>query len=387
MQNPGKHTAQIRFLNAIADIDPLCWNVLAKKAGPFLQHEFLLALESSGSVCSRTGWQAHHLLLENEEDDLLVAMPLYLKSHSYGEYVFDWSWADAYRTHGLNYYPKLLTAVPFTPSTGPRLLFAEGVDSGEMTATIVQAISKLALEQKISSWHVLFPPTELSEQLRQAGMLQRRATQFQWFNRGYATFEDFLGQLNSRKRKNLKKERKAVAEQGISFRHLAGNEITEELWDQFYLFYQSTYHVRGQQGYLSREFFSKVGRSMQDNLVLVIASKNETCIAGALSFRDETTLYGRYWGSLQEFDFLHFETCYYQGIDYCIEHKLQRFDSGAQGEHKIQRGFEPVTTWSNHWIADPRFREAIADFLSQEAGYVESYKNSAATLLPFRKPG
>lgn len=387
MQNPGKHTLQIRFLSTIADVEARCWNALAKDAGPFLRHEFLLALESSGSVGSKTGWQPQHLLVENGEGILLAAMPLYLKSHSYGEYVFDWSWADAYRAHGLNYYPKLLTAIPFTPSTGPRLLFAEGLDGKQLTAMIVQAVSEQALKRQISSWHVLFPPAELSEQLQQAGMLQRRATQFQWFNRGYQSFEDFLGQLNSRKRKNLKKERKAVAEQGISFRHYAGSDITEQEWDQFYLFYQSTYHVRGQQAYLSREFFSQVGRDMQESLLLVTASKNDRCIAGALSFRDDTTLYGRYWGSLQEFDFLHFETCYYQGIDYCIKHGLQRFDSGAQGEHKIQRGFEPVTTWSNHWIADPAFRQAIAGFLEQEAAYVESYKSNAATFLPFRKPG
>lgn len=383
-----------RFLNSIAEVPADDWNQLVNEASPFLKHEFLLALEQSGCTTSATGWQPCHLIAftdqNSDTENLLAALPLYRKTNSYGEYVFDWAWADAYHRNGLEYYPKLLTAIPFTPSMGQRfLLGSEDSMSGAERSLMIKLLIKTVIQHAgatgISSWHILFPEKSESDELLSNGLLRRTACQFHWHNRDYQTFDDFLQTFSSRKRKNLRKERDSVRQQGVTFEHLTAAEISETIWDKFYLFYQSTYHVRGQRGYLSRDFFSRIAKSMPENILLVMAKKADRYIAGALSFKDQKNLYGRYWGCMQDFQFLHFETCYYQGIEFCIKNKLQGFDSGAQGEHKIQRGFEPIKTWSNHWIADQRFAEAIADFSLREASYIETYINDAKTLLPFRK--
>jgi predicted N-acyltransferase len=378
---------EFHFHPSIADISAGLWNALVNAnpntASPFLRHEFLLALEQSGSACADTGWQPHHIIV-TKDGRHVAAMPLYIKSHSYGEYVFDWSWADAYRQHGMRYYPKLVTSVPFTPSTGPRLLIAEGEDHAHITHAIAQAVIAEARRIGASSWHVLFPGEKESARLTSAGLRPRIACQFHWYNRGYKTFDDFLATFNSRKRKNLRKERNAVHSAGIQFTRFRGNAITPTMWQQFYRFYQNTYQIRGQQGYLTQAFFQRLSDVMPDNLLLVVATLDARPIAAALSFCDSEKLYGRYWGCLQEYQFLHFETCYYQGIEYAIEEGLQSFDSGAQGEHKIQRGFEPIITHSNHWIADPQFDVAIGEFLEREAEHIKEYKVGAEGGLPFR---
>jgi len=299
--------------------------------------------------------------------------------------VFDHAWADAYERAGGRYYPKLVTAVPFTPVAGRRLLLDETApDAANTAAHLIEGARALAQQLGASSWHCLFPADAQLPLLEADELLLREGCQYHWYNRGYACFEDFLATFNSRKRKNLRKERAAVHGAGIRFQHLDGHAITPALWQTFHGFYQNTYEVRGQQGYLSLAFFEALGRAMPENLLLVLALHEDTPIAAALSLRDDTTLYGRYWGSRDDYQFLHFETCYYQGIDYCIAHGLQHFDSGAQGEHKIQRGFEPIITYSNHWIADPRFAAAIGDFLVREAEHIQQYRNDAAQGLPFR---
>jgi len=372
------------FVTSLDAIPAASWNRVAGTDYPFLRHEFLHGLEKSACTTADTGWQPCHLLLRRG-GALAAVMPLYLKSHSYGEYVFDWSWADAWRQRGLAYYPKLLTAIPFTPATGPRLCVSAGIDTGECLRAAVDAITSLAQRQGISSWHLLFPEKPLSDALSDLGMHRRAATQFHWFNDGYRDFDDFLATFNSRKRKSLKKERRRVVEQGLTLRTLVGGEIGPDHWEQFHRFYQLTYAKRsGHGGYLTREFFVHTAAGMGDQVIMVLACHDGATVAGALYFRSSDTLYGRYWGCEREFDFLHFEACYYQGIEYCIANGLARFDPGAQGEHKIQRGFRPVTTWSNHWIADPQLAAAVGDFTLREAQHNEQYRRAAAELLPFK---
>jgi predicted N-acyltransferase len=372
------------FLTSLQQISPAQWNGITGADYPFLRHEFLYGLETTGCTTADTGWQPCHLVLRQAQQ-VVAVMPLYLKSHSYGEYVFDWSWADAWRQSGLDYYPKLVSAIPFTPATGPRLCSAPDTNNDQHWAVALEAIQKLATQRHISSWHLLFPEEDLSERLLAAGLLRRAATQFHWFNKGYTCFEDFLATFTSRKRKSLKRERKRVAEQGLVLKTLTGAQIGEQEWQQFYRFYQLTYGKRsGHGGYLSRSFFMETAAGMGDQVVMVLAYLDDQAVAGALYFRSSDTLFGRYWGCEQEFDCLHFEACYYQGIEYCIEHKLSRFDPGAQGEHKIQRGFHPITTWSNHWIADPQLATAVGDFTRREEQHNEAYRQSATALLPFK---
>lgn len=380
---------QCRFHKAIEEIPASAWNGLAAGHGPFLRHEFLSALERSGSVCPATGWQAWHLGVYDSPQDgarptLLAAMPLYIKAHSYGEYVFDWSWADAYRQHGVAYYPKLVAAIPFTPSSSARLLCAPGQHEAQLRNTIVDAVLKEAKRLSLSSWHVLYPNPEESVLLEARGLHTRLGTQFHWFNRNYDRFEHFLAAFNSRKRKSVRKERLALTSAGIDFHVYEGPDISESLWNEFYGFYSNTYEVRGQQPYLSLEFFLQVAAQMPANILLIMASQGGGNIAAALSFKDHKKLYGRYWGCSRESQFLHFETCYYQGIEYAINNKLQSFDSGAQGEHKIQRGFEPILMRSNHWIADTGFDAAIAEFLVRESAHIKSYREQALSYLPFK---
>jgi predicted N-acyltransferase len=381
----NKDDLRVQFLDSIEEIEQQSWRVLASDAGPFLQHEFLRALENTGCTSRETGWQPYHVAVRDARNSLVAVMPLYQKFNSYGEYVFDWSWADAYRSNGIPYYPKFLTAIPFTPSLGPRILVDEQASTDHVVAAIVEAVLQRAEELEISSWHVLFPTEQESELLASSGLKTREGCQFHWFNRGYQSFDDFLTALNSRKRKNIRKERQAVAQQGIHFTVVEGSDIDEKLWKHFYAFYQSTYMIRGMQGYLSEDFFFRIAKLMPDNLFLVLAKLDQQVIAGALFFRDDRKLYGRYWGSLEDFQFLHFETCFYQGIDYCIKHGLQQFDAGAQGEHKIQRGFEPIRTLSNHWIGHPGFARAVDDFLEREQVHMSRYRQEAGKLLPFKK--
>ena len=378
-------TIEARLLNNVTDIDRDTWNRVAGTDYPFLRHEFLAALEESGCTDAESGWQPCHVTLYRG-DQLIALMPLYLKSHSYGEYVFDWSWADAWHRHGRDYYPKLLTAIPFTPATGPRLCVARGEDARQARTALFAAVQTLARDEKFSSWHVLFPSEEEAELLESLGASTRTGSQFHWFNRGYGSFDDFLATFNSRKRKSLKRERRRVAEQGIQLQTRSGSEITEADWECFYRFYQMTYAKRsGHGGYLNREFFIRLGQTLPEHCVMVLASLDGEPVAGSLCLRSDNTLFGRYWGCTRELDCLHFEACYYQGIDYCIREGLARFDPGAQGEHKIQRGFTPIQTVSSHWIADPDFAQAIADFTRRESAHTDAYIQHAAEYLPFRQ--
>jgi predicted N-acyltransferase len=375
----------VRFVDSITLVPAPQWNALAGAGYPFLRHEFLAALESTGCTTSTTGWQPRHLLVETADKVLKAVMPLYVKTNSMGEYVFDWSWADAYQRHGMDYYPKLVTAIPFTPCAGPRLCTAEDCDRSAMVTLVQKSVLGLSEALRASSWHVLFPREDLRDALLSHDMILRTGCQYQWFNQNYGDFEHFLASFASRKRKNLRKERSTVQEAGITCHALEGANVSTAEWEQFYQFYASTYYVRGRRPYLNAEFFRQLSRSMPEQLMLVLARLGKDAIAGALFFKGSDTLYGRYWGADKDVPFLHFETCYYQGIDYCIRHGFKRIDSGAQGEHKIQRGFAPVPTWSTHWIRHPDFRRAIASYVKEEEAHIGDYMQRAANYLPFRK--
>ncbi len=375
---------QITFITDIAQVGAAPWNSLCGADYPFVRHEFLNALEASRSIGKGTGWQAQHLVVY-ENDALIAAMPLYIKAHSYGEYVFDWSWADAYQRYGLQYYPKLVSAIPFTPCPGARLLLSPGASQAQLLPRIVEEIKQQLSKLGASSWHCLFPLADFSDQLIALQIPQRLGTQFHWFNRGYKTWDDFVAAMNSRKRKSINKERRTVTEQGIRFSALRAHEIRAEDWQLFYQFYCNTYLKRsGHPGYLTQEFFNLLRQSFSQYCLMMVAHKDDQPIAAALFFIDSKTIYGRYWGCLAEYDFLHFETCYYQGIEYAIKHGLERFDGGAQGEHKIQRGFEPIATYSNHFLVQPDFHNAIEKFLQSEKPSVELYMQDAKTYLPFK---
>jgi len=375
---------EVKQIHSMAQVDCTVWNRLAGDAYPFLRHEFLSALEQSGSVSEQTGWEPAHLLV-TEADALVAFMPLYLKRHSWGEYVFDHQWAQAYQQHGIDYYPKWLTAIPLTPCQGERIVFAEAVNPIEVMQALLDFIKQLSDKLGISSWHCLFPVEQQAELLRSLGLSIREGVQFHWFNRGYGDFNDFLQTLNAGKRKMLKRERRRVSEQGVSLLSIAGPDVSEVQWRAFFQFYTMTYLKRGSQPYLNPAFFQQIAATMGEQLLLVLAVKDDNYIAAALSFVGADTLYGRYWGCHEEYNSLHFEVCYYQGLDYCIEHGLKRFDSGAQGEHKIARGFEPITTYSAHWIKDARFAKAIDHFLVREQQAMRLYKQDAASYLPFKQ--
>jgi len=376
---------EVKQIDSMTQVDCANWNRLSGDAYPFLRHEFLLALEQSGSVSEQTGWVPSHLLVMDEEE-LVAFMPLYLKQHSWGEYVFDHQWAQAYQQHGLDYYPKWLTAVPLTPCQGARIVIkAEGINQLEVTQLLLTFIKRLSEQRSISSWHCLFPALQQAELLRSLGLSIREGVQFHWFNKGYRDFDDFLQSLNASKRKMLKRERRRVNEEGVRLLRIAGQDVSDLQWQIFFQFYTMTYLKRGSQPYLNLAFFQQIAATMGEQLLLVLAVKDDKTIAAALSFIGSDTLYGRYWGCYEEYNSLHFETCYYQGLDYCIEHGLKRFDSGAQGEHKISRGFEPITTYSAHWLKDARFEKAIEQFLAREKKAIKLYKKDAASFLPFKQ--
>jgi uncharacterized protein len=373
-----------RFLDSIAQIDAQRWNALAGGTQPFLRHEFLLALEESGCAAPRTSWDPKHLVVEDSGGDLAAAMPLFRKSHSRGEFVFDFSWAGAYAQQGLRYYPKLLTAVPFTPVSGPRLMVSSQADA-RATKILTRAAIEYAREERMSSWHVLFPTDETAADLDRAGLILRRDCQFQWFNHGYDSFESFLATFTAEKRKKAKRERRRVAEAGIEFDTLHGGDMNASLWRTVYSFYADTFHRHGHEPYLNLDFFKRIGAAMPKELMLKVARVGDEPIAVAIFFVGSDALYGRYWGAGGNFHSLHFEACYYQGIEYCIENKLQRFEPGTQGEHKVPRGFVPTLTHSAHYIADARFAAAIRDYAQREARGVDHYAAAVNEHVPYHR--
>lgn len=354
---------------------------------PFLKYGFLQALEQSGCVSRATGWQPHHFVVRNEHGELIAFAPFYLKYHSYGEYVFDWSWADAYEKHGLDYYPKLVSSVPFTPTASARLLLKGQSDIDAQCCRLYrETIEQHCAKYKLSSAHILFPKQiDNSSELFQ-GWLKREGLQYHWFNREYVDFDDFLNGLNASKRKNIRKERKRLLCEGLHYSWRTALELSKSEKECFFECYKRTYNVRGQMPYLNETFFDLLFKRLGEQCLLLFANDHSgNLIASALYLQGESTLYGRYWGALKDVPFLHFELCYYAGIERCIEQGLKRFDAGAQGEHKLLRGFEPVTTESFHYIKHPEFRGAIDHFLFQEKEYIEQYREDAKAWLPYKK--
>jgi predicted N-acyltransferase len=384
----------IRIEKSFAAISPQSWSRLsgASKSAdcdlpynPFLSHAFLSALEESGSASAKTGWLGHHILLENEAGTLVGAIPAYLKSHSQGEYVFDHGWADAFERAGGRYYPKLQCAIPFTPATGPRLLVSAGYDRDTMQATLAAGLQEVTRQLGISSAHVTFVPEGEVETFADADYLHRTDKQFHFINEGYADHDAFLETLASRKRKALKKERRAALENGITIDWLTGKDLTEDIWDQFFDFYMDTGGRKWGRPYLTRSFYSLIGERMPDDILLVMARRDGRYIAGAINFIGGDTLFGRHWGCIEEHPFLHFEVCYHQAIDFALAKGLKRVEAGAQGEHKLARGYLPVTTHSMHYIAHPGLRNAIADYLERERQDVEDMSEYLSEHSPFRK--
>lgn len=369
------------ILQRLADLDASAWDALVPSAQPFLSHAFLSALEDSGSVGGRTGWTPSHRLWVDAQGQLLAALPAYVKAHSYGEYVFDHGWADACQRAGIAYYPKLLCGVPFSPVTGPRLL-----GYPDAAGQLLDQLSQGLAAQGLSGLHINFTD-DLADALLSGreGWLERLGCQYHWRNHGYRDFQDFLAALASRKRKQIRKERDQVAGQGIDFDWRLGQQLSEAEWDFVYACYANTYAIRGQMPYLTRTFFSLLAERMPTAIRVVLARQGSRPVAMAFSLLAGDSLYGRYWGCLAEFDRLHFETCFYQGMDYAISQGLQRFDAGAQGEHKLIRGFEPVLTRSWHYLTHPGLRAAVADFLEQERVGVQAYAEEARDLLPYRQ--
>jgi predicted N-acyltransferase len=356
----------------------------AAEDNPFIIHDFLSSLEESGAASARTGWLGRHLMVEDENGAALAAMPAYLKSHSRGEYVFDHGWAEAFERAGGDYYPKLQVAVPFTPVTGPRLLVRRGPSAPAAREALVAGALELVKHERASSLHITFPTEPEWNYLTGLGFLARNDRQFHWLNEGYTTFDDFLSALSARRRKMIKRERREAFSGGIEILRLTGSDLTEGAWDAFFAFYMDTGSRKWGTPYLNRAFFSIVGEKMRARIVLVMARRAGRFIAGALNFLGRRTIYGRYWGAIEHRPFLHFEVCYYQAIEYAIEHGLKVVEAGAQGAHKIPRGYRPVATRSAHYIAHPSFRRAVADYLQNERAYVAAEAEELAAALPFR---
>ncbi len=352
---------------------------------PFVSHDFLSSLEVSGSVGGHTGWQPRHLLAEDANGTLMGAAPCYVKAHSHGEYVFDHGWAEAFERAGGDYYPKLQVAVPFTPVTGPRLLALPGPQADAVRGALADALVEITTASELSSAHVTFLPEAEWRALGERGFLQRTDQQFHWENAGYASFDDFLSRLASRKRKTIRRERKDALAPGIEVSWLTGSDLTEAVWDAFFAFYMDTGSRKWGRPYLTREFFSIVGDKMRDRILLLMARRAGRWIAGAINFIGDGTVYGRNWGAIEHHPFLHFELCFYQAIDYAIAHKLKRVEAGAQGEHKLARGYLPHTTYSAHFIANPALRRAVAEYLARERAYVQAAAEELAAAAPFRK--
>jgi predicted N-acyltransferase len=385
---------RVRVVPAIADIPAAAWDACANPVdsksqdypyNPFISHAFLAALEASASATARTGWQPQHLVAETTNGAVLGVVPAYLKSHSRGEYVFDAGWAEAYERAGGSYYPKLQVSVPFTPATGRRLLVPPGDAAAGISQGLASGLIELARLREASSVHVTFALEREQRLLGELGFLKRTDQQFHWENASYATFADFLGALAARKRKAIRRERREALQNGIEVQWLTGSDLTESVWDIFFAFYMETGSRKWGRPYLTRAFYSLVGQSMRDRIVLVMAKRAGRFIAGAINFIGGDTLYGRHWGAIEHHPFLHFELCYYQAIDFAIQNKIARVEAGAQGEHKLARGYMPVTTYSAHHIADPALRRAIADYLKRERAYVEAAGEELSAMGPFRK--
>jgi predicted N-acyltransferase len=381
----GSATLTLTLHSRIAEIGAGDWDACAGTDNPFVSHAFLSAMEDSGSASSRTGWLPQHAVLRRDGGEIVGIVPMYAKSHSYGEYVFDHGWANALERVGEAYYPKLQAAVPFSPVPGPRLLRRPG--SGIPIGAMANALEQACASHKLSSVHVTFCRQDEWEGLGDAGWLQRIGMQFHWENEGYADFEGFLGALSSRKRKVLRRERRDANAAGLTFHALSGAEITERHWDAFYAFYQSTVDRKWGSAYLTRSFFSLLGERLGDKVVLMYAENGTKPVAGALNLVGEEALYGRNWGCRGDWPFLHFELCYYRAIDWAIEHKLKRVEAGAQGRHKIQRGYLPKPTYSAHWITHAGLRRAVASFLADERAGIEAEMAALAEESPFRKGG
>ena len=386
----------VRIASCIGDVAAADWDACAQgpkptlpgapyPANPFISHAFLEAMEASGSATGATGWLPHHLLLEDHSGALIGCMPCYLKSHSLGEYVFDHGWAEAYAHAGGRYYPKLQASVPFTPVTGRRLLVRTGVDQAAGETILLRAAIEVTDRLGLSSLNMTFPTREEWERAGEIGYLKRTDQQFHWRNEGYSTFDDFLESLASRKRKAIAKERRAALQDGIAIEWVTGRDLTEARLDAFFAFYMDTGGRKWGSPYLTRACFSLLGETMADRIVLILAKRSGRYVAGALNFIGQDTLYGRYWGSLEEHRFLHFEVCYYQAIEYAIAHKLARVEAGAQGAHKLARGYLPAETYSAHYLADPALRRAVADYLRRERVAVSREIALLAAESPYRK--
>jgi predicted N-acyltransferase len=376
-------TPTAKICHSITEIDSDQWDRCAAGTGaynPFTRHAFLLALEESGSVGRDAGWQPFHVAVENG-DELIGVVPLYLKNHSQGEYVFDYAWADAWHRAGHNYYPKLQSSIPFTPATSPKLLCADNSDENQQL--LLDACLQVAEQAKVSSLHMTFLPEDQWQHAAGAGLLQRMDQQFHWHNAGYTNFDEFLAQLASKKRKNLKRERRTALENDITIHWLTGADLNEAHWDAFYQFYLDTGSRKWGSPYLTRDFFSRASATMAKDILLIMAQREGRYIAGALNFIGGDTLFGRNWGCIEDHRFLHFEVCYYQAIDFAISRGLKRVEAGAQGGHKVVRGYLPQATYSAHWIADPGFRDAVARFLEEERRYVAEDIEQVEQRSPF----
>jgi predicted N-acyltransferase len=384
----------IRVISSLEQVEPTTWDRLAKvvrdngsiEDNPFVSHAYLSALEDSGSAIAETGWQAQHLLLENEEGEVLGALPAYLKAHSQGEYVFDHGWADAFERAGGAYYPKIQCSVPFTPATGPRFLTGASDNRKAIESALISGLKQLTEKIGASSAHITFMRKEEWHSAADHGLLQRTDRQFHWLNPGYRDFDDFLESLSSRKRKNIRKERETSLGDGqLVVERLTGRELTEAVWDDFFRFYMDTGSRKWGTPYLTRQFFSLVGERMADRIVLVMVRRNDRFVAGAINFLGDDCLFGRHWGCIEDHPFLHFEVCYYQAIEHAIAKGLKRVEAGAQGEHKLARGYVPVTTYSAHHIANRGFRDAVEAYLKNERRHVDMEKEILEKHTPFRK--
>lgn len=377
-----------RVLESVADVPADTWNGLVPGDHPFVKHEFLAALENTGCAAADSGWIPQHMLLFDAgigSSRLLGALPMYLKTHSYGEYVFDWAWADAYQRAGMQYYPKLLVAIPFTPVTGPRILAASDCDRNGVRRALIEAAHEHAMSLGVSSLHILFTTAADTTLLQGKGFLRRVGTQFQWRNRSFDKFDDYLAAFSSKKRKKIKRERRRVREAGVQMHAIGGDDLSPAHWDTFYRFYRHTISNHYAIPYLSRTFFHEIGQTMSKHVVMILASMDGEYVAGALNLRNRDTMYGRYWGCIREYADLHFETCYYSAIEYAIQHGLTHFEAGAQGEHKLDRGLVPTATYSAHWLRHPQFAGAIAGFLDREALGVDHYMKILDEHTPFRR--
>ena len=372
------------IVSSLHDIGQAAWDALASsqaRPNPFLSYAFLHALHESGSAAPDSGWQPQFIVLYDADTDrLAAALPLYVKMHSYGEYVFDWAWADAYERNGLDYYPKLLSAIPFTPVTGPRLL---AVDDAARAA-LIEVLVATQQATPVSSTHILYPPEAEARQLEQAGYVLRSGVQFHWLNQGYKSFDEFLATLEQKKRKNIRAERRKVREAGVTLRRVRGADAVDADWRLFNRCYRHTYAAHRSTPYLNLDFFQRIGRSMPDNILLVIAEREGRPIAASLVIHSADVLYGRYWGELEHVPCLHFEAAYYQPLEFCIEQGIAVFEGGAQGEHKMARGFLPTRTWSAHWLAHPGFADAIERFLEREKGGIDDYIDELNDRNPFK---